>query len=84
MLQQQYAEKHFFSSWAHLCRTLRADRIAKTSRVLIGTAVEFRHKVFQTLAGKLSGSESAYFIWHYNLMGDDHSRSAGITQSEFE
>jgi hypothetical protein len=80
--QQAYAQKHFFSSWAQLCSKLRVDSMTSADSVLKAAAPGTRMALFQRLAGKLSGSESAYFIWSYNLMGDDSTRPLNMAQEE--
>lgn len=82
MTKQQYAQDNFFSSWVDLSRCTRREPLLNARKVLDNTLPEMRVKAFQGIAGGLSGSESAYLIWSYNLMSDDPTRPQSLTCAE--
>jgi hypothetical protein len=77
-----YAIAQFFSSWAHLVRSTREDRVNLIHTQLNPLAPLKRISRFQGIAHQLSGSESAYAMWKYNLMADDDTRIEGATINE--
>jgi hypothetical protein len=77
-----YAIAQFFSSWAHLVRVTREDRVDLIHTTLNPLTPLKRISRFQGIAHQLSGSESAYAMWKYNLMADDDTRIKGATIAE--
>tara|TARA_B100000949_G_scaffold110534_1_gene97925 strand:+ start:1191 stop:1508 length:318 start_codon:yes stop_codon:yes gene_type:complete len=66
-----------FPRWGDVLRCCRDGRRNEVKRVLRDTPREGRVQAFQRIAGRLSGAESVYAIWVFNLFGDDPTRETG-------
>jgi hypothetical protein len=79
LLKNNFAIACFFKSWSDLTRCMRAKRRTFIHERLDSLRQEERPLRFRAISGQLSGSESAYAIWKYNLMLDDPRRTVGAT-----
>jgi hypothetical protein len=75
--RETFAKENFFASWRDLCRCTRDRQVREATSRLTDTEEGMRLNLFKAIAGKLSGSESAFLIWEFNLMNDDPERNIG-------
>lgn len=72
-----FVKENFFESWYDLVKCTRMRMIEGELPNFEKLSKSERFGYFQRIAGKLSGSESAYFVWVFNLMNDDPKRDIG-------
>lgn len=66
-----------FKSWSCILRLSRPEKIALIKTELLSLRNEERQGRYLSFAGRLSGSESAFAQWTFNLFGDDPTRDIG-------
>lgn len=66
-----------FKSWSCILRLSRPENIVLIKKELVPLNNEQRKAKYLSFAGRLSGSESAFAQWTFNLFGDDPTRDIG-------
>ena len=68
-----------FKRWSCVLRYSRTDKVHLIKTRLKPLSPNERVSQFNKIAGQLSGSESLFAQWTFNLFGDDPTRGIGET-----